>query len=379
MQITDVTTTIGEQSGLQSAFRQLMSQQQLLALCFLDVSTTEADRLHLRLAQLDAIFVTQTPLTVLLPSPAISQLRDHFSDWFQDADGATDLAAILARHQLIWQVGSRRLDLTNHGLIYAIMNITPDSFYDGGRYTTEDAVLSHVDAMLAAGADVIEVNGQSTRPGYEEVSPEVEIQRTIPYIKAIKQRFGDVLVAIDTYKPAVMAAALDADVDIMNDINSFDDDPIKLTMMGQSTVGVLTMLNMRQHNFSRLTAEMRQFFKDNLQKLKAAGVDERRIALDPGIGFSNVADSQLDYPMMRNMAWFNDFNRPLMIAISNKGYLAKLLDLKKTERLPMTLVNEALMMKQGGRILRVHDVLETKQLVTLFDRIQAGYRTPEEN
>lgn len=379
MKINDVTAKIGEQSILQTSFHQLLIQQKLLVLRFSAVTAKDDDRLHLRLDQLDAIYVTKEPLTVLLPSNAIIQLLNNFSDWFQDDIGTADLSDILTKHKLIWKFGSYNLDLTNHGLIYAIMNNTPDSFYDGGQYTTIDVILKHVEDMLVAGADVIEVNGQSTRPGYKEETAEVEIKRTIPYIKAIKHHFGEVIVAIDTYKPIVMDAALDAGVDIINDINGFVNDPTKLTMMRQSSVGLLSMLNMRKHYFSRLTNDMRKFFVDNLKKLKDAGVNEQRIALDSGIGFSNVTNSQLDYPMMRNMSWFNDLNRPLVIAVSNKSYLGNLLNLKNNERIPMTLVNEALMLKQGGRIIRVHNVLETKQLVTLFDQIQSGYWTPNPN
>ena len=148
----------------------------------------------------------------------------------------------------------------------------------------------------------------------------------------------------------------DAGVAIINDINSFTDDPAKVKLMAQSDVGLLTMLNGRDFDFKVMTDEAHQFFEDNLNALTAAGIDRDRIAIDQGLGYANaqVQDDDQDYVIMNNTDQFNDLNRPMMVAVSRKGYMHNLLGLKKDDRLPMTLVSEVAMMQKGGKIIR-HD------------------------
>lgn len=378
MQIRELTNQFQEATDFQSqALYQLTQQQRLIALFFTSLAVSEQTELQKRLRQLDAVMVVSDgDVFGLLKLPALRLLTQHWPAWFpDDHTGEQTLKRILTKHDLDWQVAGKRFKLRDTSMIYGIMNITPDSFYDGGRYTTMDTVLAHVSEMLEAGADVIEVNGQTTRPGYTEVTPEVEIERTIPYIKAIASRFPEAVLAIDTYKVPVMDAAIDAGVAIINDVNSFTDDPAKLKLMAQSNVGLLTMLNGRNFDFKIMTDEAHQFFEDNLNDLTAAGIDRDRIAIDQGLGYANaqVKNDDQDYVIMNNTDQFNDLERPMMVAVSRKGYMAKLLGLKKDERLPMTLVSEVAMMKKGGKIIRVHDVKETRQMVTLLDRINQGY------
>lgn len=378
MQIQEMTDEFQEATDFQSqALYQLAQQQQLIALFFTSLATAEETELQQRLRQLDAVMVVSDgDVFGLLKLPALRLLAQHWLSWFpSDNAGEQTLQRILAAHDLDWQVAGKRFKLRDTSIIYGIMNITPDSFYDGGRYTTMDAVLAHVDEMLAAGADVIEVNGQTTRPSYTEVTPEVEIERTIPYVKAITSRFPEAVLAIDTYKVPVMEAAIDAGVAIINDVNSFTDEPAKVNLMAQSDVGLLTMLNGRNFDFKVMTDEAHQFFEDNLNELTAAGIDRDRIAIDQGLGYANpkVENDDQDYVIMNNTDQFNDLHRPMMVAVSRKGYMANLLGLKKDERLPMTLVSEVAMMQKGGKIIRVHDVKETRQMVTLLDRINQGY------
>ncbi|MCH5463369.1 dihydropteroate synthase [Lactobacillus sp. LC28-10] len=378
MQIQEMTDEFQEATDFQSqALYQLAQQQQLIALFFTSLAASEEAELQKRLRQLDAVMVVSDgDVFGLLKLPALHLLAQHWLSWFPgDKAGEQTLQRILTAHDLDWQVAGKRFKLRDTSIVYGIMNITPDSFYDGGRYTTMDAVLAHVDEMLAAGADVIEVNGQTTRPGYTEVTPEVEIERTIPYIKAITSRFPEAILAIDTYKVPVMEAAIDAGVAIINDVNSFTDEPAKVKLMAQSNVGLLTMLNGRNFDFNVMTDEAHQFFEDNLNELTAAGIDRDRIAIDQGLGYANakVQNDDQDYVIMNNTDQFNDLKRPMMVAVSRKGYMANLLGLKKDERLPMTLVSEVAMMQKGGKIIRVHDVKETRQMVTLLDRINQGY------
>ncbi|MFC6180954.1 dihydropteroate synthase [Lactiplantibacillus daowaiensis] len=376
MFVQDITSTFAQARDFTSqALTAQLNRQQQVVLRFSQYTREQQVKLTQLCQQLDGI-VQASPetLTVLLTQAAARQMTAHWAQVFQQqAMVQSQLTQIMKQYDVFWQAGDHRFNLTQRPLIYGIMNITPDSFYDGGRYETMDDVLAHVDEMLQAGADVIEVNGQTTRPGFTEVTPEVELDRTLPYIRAIKQHFPEAVLAIDTYKYPVMQAVVTEGVSIINDVNAFTDDPRKLRLMADSRVGLLTMHSSRDQEYHDLTSSMRQFFEQNLADLTRAGIDLERIALDQGIGYSKVAHGEQDYVMMRNIDEFNYLKRPMMVAISRKGYLGLLLGLKKEDRLQMTLVTEAAMMLKGGRILRVHDVAETKQLITLLSRIENGY------
>lgn len=376
MLVQDITGSFARATDFASqALRAQAARQQQVILQFSDYNREQQLKLTQLCHQLDGV-VQATPdqLTVLLSQAAGRLLTKQWSQVFHNhATVQLQLTQIMKQYEIYWQAGTHRFNLTQRPMIYGIMNITPDSFYDGGRYETMDDVLTHVAEMLQAGADVIEVNGQTTRPGFKEVTPEVELDRTLPYIRAIKKRFPEAVLAIDTYKYPVMKAVVTEGVSIINDVNAFTDDPRKLALMADSRVGLLTMHSSREQEYADLTGSMRHFFEHNLAELTSAGIDLERIALDQGIGYSKVAHGEQDYVMMRNIDEFNYLQRPMMVAISRKGYLGLLLGLKKEDRLAMTLVTETAMMLKRGRILRVHDVAETQQLLTLLDRIENGY------
>ncbi|MBO2717423.1 dihydropteroate synthase [Lactiplantibacillus plantarum] len=376
MLVQDITSSLAQATDFASqALNAQVQRQQQLVLRFSDYNREQQLRLTQLCQQLDGVVLASPEqLTVLLNQTAGRQLTHQWSRVFTDqATTQIQLTQIMKQYDVFWQAGEQRFNLTKKPMIYGIMNITPDSFFDGGQYKTKDDVLNHVDAMLQAGADVIEVNGQTTRPGFTEVTPQVELDRTLPYIRAIKARFPEAVLAVDTYKYDVMQAVLEEGVSIINDVNAFTDDPRKLKLMADSRVGLLTMHSSRDQEYTDLTSSMRGFFEQNLAALTSHGIDIERIALDQGIGYSQVAHGEQDYVMMRNIDEFNYLRRPMMVAISRKGYLGLLLGLKKEDRLPMTLVTEAAMMLKGGRIIRVHDVAETKQLITLLGRIENGY------
>lgn len=376
MLVQDITSSLAQATDFASqALNAQVQRHQQLVLRFSDYNREQQQGLTQLCQQLDGV-VQASPeqLTVLLNQSAGRRLAQQWSTVFMDqATVQIQLTQIMKQYDVFWQAGEHRFNLTKKPMIYGIMNITPDSFFDGGQYKTKDDVLNHVDAMLQAGADVIEVNGQTTRPGFTEVTPEVELERTLPYIRAIKARFPEAVLAVDTYKYDVMEAVLAEGVSIINDVNAFTDDPRKLKLMADSQVGLLTMHSSREQEYTDLTSSMRHFFEQNLAALTSHGIDIERIALDQGIGYSQVAHGEQDYVMMRNIDEFNYLRRPMMVAISRKGYLGLLLGLKKEDRLPMTLVTEAAMMLKGGRIIRVHDVAETKQLITLLGRIENGF------
>ena len=295
------------------------------------------------------------------------------SKWPTDEELCRSLAKIAANHTVYWRAGRFDFNVSAKPIIYGIMNITPDSFYDGGRYNTPEAMRKHIRQMVAAGADVIEVNGQTTKPGgYKEVSPEEELARIVPGIKMLQEEFPNVAIAVDTYKLPVMERVLAMGVDIINDVQAFDDQR-KLLLLKNSRAGLVTMHSSRDREYGNLTVEMKHFFEHNLAKISEAGINLDRVIIDEGIGYSKVADGEQDYAMMRNIDEFRYLNRPIMVAISRKGFGKKLFDLPKDERLPVTLIAETYMYLHGGRVLRVHDIEETRQLVKMIDTITAGY------
>ena len=295
------------------------------------------------------------------------------SKWPTDEELCRSLAKIAANHTVYWRAGRFDFNVSAKPIIYGIMNITPDSFYDGGRYNTPEAMREHIRQMVAAGADVIEVNGQTTKPGgYKEVSPEEELARIVPGIKMLQEEFPNVAIAVDTYKLPVMEKVLAMGVDIINDVRAFDDQR-KLLLLKNSRAGLVTMHSSRDREYGNLTVEMKHFFEHNLAKISEAGINLDRVIIDEGIGYSKVADGDQDYAMMRNIDELRYLNRPIMVAISRKGFGKKLFDLPKDERLPVTLIAETYMYLHGGRVLRVHDIEETRQLVKMIDTITAGY------
>lgn len=295
------------------------------------------------------------------------------SKWPTDEELCRSLAKIAANHTVYWRAGRFDFNVSAKPIIYGIMNITPDSFYDGGRYNTPEAMREHIRQMVAAGADVIEVNGQTTKPGgFKEVSPEEELARIVPGIKMLQEEFPNVAIAVDTYKLPVMERVLAMGVDIINDVQAFDDQR-KLLLLKNSRAGLVTMHSSRGREYGNLTVEMKHFFEHNLAKISEAGINLDRVIIDEGIGYSKVADGEQDYAMMRNIDEFRYLNRPIMVAISRKGFGKKLFDLPKDERLPVTLIAETYMYLHGGRVLRVHDIEETRQLVKMIDTITAGY------
>ena len=318
--------------------------------------------------------VKESSIQFLLPLIAIKPFISACEKtWNNDSNLLESINSIARENTIIWKAGRFCFDTIDKPIVYAILNITPDSFYDGGRYQTEEQIKKHVEEIVNAGADVIEVGGQTTKPGgYVEITPEEEISRVIPTIRYIHDNYPQVAVAVDTYKIPVMKVAIEAGVDIVNDVRAFED-PEKVKLMAESNVGLVTMHSNRDTEYDNLTKVMCEFFTNNLRMLIDGGIDKDRIILDQGIGYAKVADGEQDYAMMRNINQLNRFGRPILVAISRKGFGKKLFNLDKEDRLPVTLVAETAMFMAGGRVIRAHDIAETKQLVDMIDVINRNY------
>lgn len=271
---------------------------------------------------------------------------------------------ILEQPVLHW-VGKRfDFDLTDEPIIYSIINCTPDSFFDGNKYPDVAAVLTQVSQDLANGAQVIEIGGKSTRPNFQEIGATEELRRISPILKAVKQEFPQAIVAVDTTDPVVMRTVLsEFKVDIINDIKGFETTE-KLSIIEQFQPSVVVMNNGR--DTTNLLEDQMDFFKQKRTQLLQAGLTTAQIAIDPGVGFSTSHQAKENLLRVEMTEKLAKLNMPVMIAISQKGFLSKLFQVVEKERLIPTLILECLMIQDGGRILRVHNSRETKLLLDIM-------------
>ena len=265
------------------------------------------------------------------------------------------------------KIGNREFDFSRHTYIMGILNVTPDSFSDGGKWNDMDRALRHVEEMIREGADVIDVGGESTRPGHQKISDEEETQRVAPVIEALKKRF-DVPVSVDTYKSSVAAAAIEAGVDLLNDIWGFRYDSKMAALAAASQVACCLMHNKDE-------AVYRDFMKDMMEETLEcarialqAGVAKDRILLDPGIGFGKTYEMNLE--ALRRLDEFCSLGYPVLLGTSRKSVIGLTLDLPADQRLEGTLVTTVLAVQTGCAFVRVHDIREKRRAIQMMEAIQ---------
>ena len=316
---------------------------------------------------LDTIFVTETGKTIA-ELTTLAQLN------YQHRGRATkSIIAKLQGDRVVWEANGHELGQET-GIIYGVLNVSPDSFYNGEAVGTVAQSVAQATQQLADGADIIEVGGQSTRPGFLEITAAEEIARVVPVIQEIKALHPYAIIAVDTYKYDVMEAAIAAGADIINDINGFTDDARKLVLLAKTTVGLLSMFNPRHKPISKdISADMLAWFSENLACLEEAGIKRERIALDPGIGYSKDSDVHQDLAMMNTVGNLTLFGRPIMTAISNKGWAKQLFDLPKESRANLSLVAATEMYRRGAKILRVHDVKSAREMTSFVERLKNSH------
>ena len=263
-------------------------------------------------------------------------------------------------------------DITTQPLIYSILNLTPDSFYDGGVNNSISGVLKRIESEREAGAQVFEVGGKSSKPHFDDISPEAEWSRLAPYLKEIHANFPDIVLAIDSNTPEVIKLALDDGIQIINDIDGFNSKS-KLDLVKEYQPAVVSMFNGRDFNEQpdTLIKTMDNFFDQNLEDLLATGIKPENIVLDPGVGFSDHNTLEFDLIKMKYTKLMTRFNVPIMIAISRKSFASRLFELDSADdRLLPTLLFESLMSVLGGRVIRVHDVKETAMMTKIFELLK---------
>ncbi len=283
----------------------------------------------------------------------------------------------LIEADFIFEFKGRRFNLKNDYLIMGILNVTPDSFSDGGKFNSVDAALKRTEEMLKEGADIVDVGGESTRPGSDFVSLDEELNRVVPVVEAIKKRFGsDVILSVDTYKSKVAEEVLSLGADIINDISGLGFDKKLLDVLSDSDCGIVEMhikgtpKNMQKNPvYEHLIAEINEKFDKILGKLKNAGIDEKRVVLDPGIGFGKNFEGNLK--ILNNIESFKIFGRPILVGTSRKSFIGAILNIDNPkDRLFGSISANTVSFLNGARIFRVHDIKATKDALTIAKSIK---------
>lgn len=265
--------------------------------------------------------------------------------------------------------------MLDHPLVMGILNATPDSFSDGGRWLARDSALRHAQSMVDEGAAIIDVGGESTRPGAEPVSEQEELDRVVPLIEALAQRF-DVVISADTYKPAVMRAAIAAGAGMINDVNALRAEGA-VQAVAASQVGICLMhmqgapRSMQQApEYQDVVAEVRAALSARLAACEQAGIAGSRLAIDPGIGFGKTLAHNLS--LLKGLPVLAGLGVPLLIGVSRKSMFGQLLGLKLAERERASAVTAALAVAGGAAIVRAHSVAETVQAVRIAQAIKTA-------
>jgi len=268
--------------------------------------------------------------------------------------------------------GSRVLDLARPQVM-GILNVTPDSFSDGGRFTGRDAALRHAAQMVAAGAAFIDVGGESTRPGARQVSPTEELERVAPVVEAIARDL-DVVISVDTSTPAVMREVARLGAGLINDVRSLQrDGALDAAAATGLPVCLMHMLGepadmQDDPRYENVTAEVRQFLAARMDACEAAGIARERIILDPGFGFAKTVEHNLS--LFKNLQQLEALGRPLLVGVSRKSMIGKVLGREVDGRLYGSLALAALAVAKGASIIRVHDVAETVDVVRMIAAVE---------
>jgi dihydropteroate synthase len=254
-------------------------------------------------------------------------------------------------------------------LIMGILNVTPDSFYDGGEFLDPGAAVEQALNLAASGADIIDIGGASSRPGFQAVTAEEELARILPVIKRVSSLIDQPL-SVDTEKAEVAAAALDAGASIINDITGLQA-PDMVDIAAQTGAPVVIMHNSRglEHG-DDLMGEILCFFRDKITQVQAKGVQEEQIIIDPGLGFGK--DTRQNLVILHHLSQLKSLPYPLLIAASQKRFIGDVLDLPLEKRLSGSTAVATLSAAGGAEIVRVHNVLEVKQALKIADAIRRG-------
>lgn len=255
-----------------------------------------------------------------------------------------------------------------------ILNVTPDSFSDGGKYSGVQQALKHAEQMIADGVDIIDVGGESTRPGHVRIADEEEIERIIPVIQELNRKFN-VLISVDTYKSSVAEAAIAAGAHIINDIWGAKYDPEIVKIAAKWNVPIVLMHNRNDTAYSNFQENLVDDLKESIEIALSAGVPKENIWLDPGVGFVKSVEQNLQ--AIQSIGRISELGYPVLLGTSRKSFIGKISNTTVGERLEGSLATVCYGINQGCSIVRVHDVKETVRAVRMMDAL-TGKRPYEE-
>lgn len=267
------------------------------------------------------------------------------------------------------KIGNREFDVKNQCYIMGILNVTPDSFSDGGKFRRPDQAFFHVEEMLREGMDIVDVGGESTRPGHTKISAQEEMERVLPVIEGIRARF-DVPISLDTCKAAVAEAGIRAGADLINDIWGLKYDAGMAEVIAKAEVPCCLMHNREEAVYRDFITDVINDLRGSVSLAKAAGIRKEKMILDPGIGFGKTYEQNLE--MIANLERLHVLGYPILLGCSRKSVIGLTLDLPAAERLEGTLTTTVIGVMKGCGFVRVHDVRENMRAVRMAEAVR-GY------
>ena len=267
------------------------------------------------------------------------------------------------------KIGNKFFNTDDETYIMGILNVTPDSFFDGGSYNNIDKALIHAEKMVAEGVDIIDVGGESTRPGHTQISDNEEIERVAPVIEVLKKNF-DVPLSIDTYKSSVAEAALKAGADMVNDIWGFRYDENVAKLVSEYDACCCLMHNRKTNVYEDFFNDILNDLRESIALAKKYNISDDKIIVDPGIGFAKTAKHNL--LLTKNINQLKYLGYPILYAASNKSFIGHALDVDEKNRLEGTLACTAWAAARGCSFIRVHQVMENKRVIQMIKAIMGG-------
>ncbi len=285
--------------------------------------------------------------------------------------------SICDRKQYTMKLRGKALELGRRPLIMGILNVTTDSFSDGGRFADYDRALAQAFELIAAGADILDVGGESTRPGSDPVALTAEIERVTPIIRAVRER-SDIAISIDTTKSEVALQALSAGADIINDVSSLRFDPDMARVAAESGAPLILMHMLgtprtMQINpvYESVVSEIIEFLEERMRFAARNGIERSQIIIDPGIGFGKTVAHNLH--IIKNLDCFSCMDRPILLGVSRKRFIGSVLGRTEGERELGTAIANAFGIAAGAHILRVHDVAFHREAIRMAEAVRSGY------
>ena len=265
-------------------------------------------------------------------------------------------------------IGNKIFDTKNHTYIMGILNVTPDSFSDGGNYSVIDKALFRVEEMIKEGADILDIGGESTRPGYEQISVAEEIERVVPVLEQIKANF-DIPISLDTYKSEVAVCGIRAGADMINDIWGLKYDDKMAKIISENKVSCCLMHNRKEVRYDSFLDDVVKDIKDSLKRAIDSGIEKDRIMIDPGVGFGKTYDHNIE--ILKKIDILKLLEYPVLLGVSRKSFIGLTLDVPVEKRLNGTLALSAYGVLHGCSFLRVHDIKQNKEVVCMLEAIMA--------